>query len=267
MTPTPHATSPASRVPPPVVEFHGAIAGDLAEYAREKVLQALEHGVHPIGPARLRVVRHDDPARDRPVVASAHVDLAGRRLHVHVVAAEPREAVDLLVDRLRRQVDDVHARRQPRHDGAPAGGREAEPTIARHDLVQAVPTSVSDALAIMDAREEAFHLFVERTTGRRAVVYRGGPTGQRLAVDDGSAPDLGETGETRETGETTTSPHPARASTPEHAVEHLRLAALPFLFFHDPAAGRARLVHLDGRGRGVLVDVDAGPASGAGARP
>ena len=64
--------TPVTTVPPPVVELHGVIGTGLAQYAREKVMQALDHGVHPLGPARIRVVRHDDPARVRPIVASAH---------------------------------------------------------------------------------------------------------------------------------------------------------------------------------------------------
>ncbi|GAA4790840.1 hypothetical protein GCM10023200_27430 [Actinomycetospora chlora] len=247
---TPRTTPAPSRLAPPVVEIRGTIARDLPEYTRDKVLAALDHGVRPTGPARVRIVRHDDPARERPVVASAHVDLAGVRLHVHVVGATPREAVDLLVDRLRRRVGDVHARRQPRHDG-PAGARAPEPVVDRHDVVQAVPTSVADAVAVMDARDEAFHLFVERTTGRRAVVYRCGPAGHRLALEDGSAPPAAER------AGITVSPVPARAASPEEAVEHLRLGGWPFLFFRDRAGGRARVVHLDDRGRAVLVDVEA----------
>jgi ribosome-associated translation inhibitor RaiA len=246
-----------------VIELRGAIAPDLAEYARDKVLLALEHGVDPVGPARIRVVRHDDPARERPVVARAHVDLAGRRLHAHVVAEKPREAVDLLVDRLRRQVSDAHARRRLRRPDTPMSHpHEVDPVIARHDVVQAVPTSVDDGVAIMEDRGDAFHLFVERTTGRHAVVYRGGPTGRRLALDDGTATAVpGAAG-------TTTSARPARIVGPERAAEHLRLAGLPFVFFHDPDAARARVVHLDERGRVVLVDVEAGPVeSGSGPLP
>ncbi|HSK59121.1 MAG TPA: sigma 54 modulation/S30EA ribosomal C-terminal domain-containing protein [Actinomycetospora sp.] len=246
------STPPASRIPPPVIELRGTIAHDLAEYAREKVLLALDHGVDPIGPARVRVVRHDDPAREHPVVASAHVDLAGRRLHAQVVADAPREAVDLLVDRLRRQVGDVHARRRLRRPEAPDRPDDHDLVIARHDVVQAVPTSVDDAVAILDDRGDAFHLFVERTTGRHAVVYRAGPTGRRLALDDGSAPAVPVP------AGVTTSALPALLAGPERAVERLRLAGLPFLFFHDPDRSRSRVVHLDGAGRVVLVDVEVG---------
>lgn len=261
MTSTPHTTSTtgstgstaATRVPPPVVELRGAIATDLARYVREKVVQTLDHGVDLLGPARVRIVRHDDPARERPVVASARVDLAGRRLHAHVVAADAREAVDLLVDRLRRQVRDEHARRRHRHVADPPRAPGTDALIDRHDVVQAVPTSVSDAVAIMEARDEAFHLFVERATGRHAVAYRGGPTGFRIALDDGSAPSP-----TRP-AHITRSRRPAPVLSPERAVEHLRLAGLPFLFFVDPDDGRARVVHLDRRGRAVLVDVEVGP--------
>jgi ribosome-associated translation inhibitor RaiA len=54
--------------------------------------------------AHVRVVRHADPARERPVTAPASVQLAGTPVHVHVEAANPREAADLLVDRLDRRI-------------------------------------------------------------------------------------------------------------------------------------------------------------------
>ncbi len=94
------------------------------------------------------------------------------------------------------------------------------------------------------------------------MVYRGGPTGRRLALDDGTATAVpGAAG-------TTTSARPPRIVGPERAAEHLRLAGLPFVFFHDPDAARARVVHLDERGRVVLVDVEAGPVeSGSGPLP
>ena len=123
-------------------------------------------------------------------------------------------------------------------------------------MVQAVPTSVTDAVAIMGDREQAFHLFVEEASRRRGVAYRGGPTGRRIALDDGSAP-----GPTRP-AHITRSSRPALTASPERAVEQPRLAGLPFLFFHDPVAERARVVHLDDRGRAVLVDVEAGPPRG-----
>ncbi|MBW0099145.1 hypothetical protein I4I73_24430 [Pseudonocardia sp. KRD-184] len=52
----------------------------------------------------VRVVRHADPARERPVSARGLVDLAGRPLYAHVDATTPREAVDLLLDRLDRRI-------------------------------------------------------------------------------------------------------------------------------------------------------------------
>jgi ribosome-associated translation inhibitor RaiA len=86
--------------PPLVVELTGEIAGDLADYARTKLDRVLARTAHPVLHARLRVERHRDPARERPVTAQVQVDLDGRPLHVEVVATTPREAVDLLLHRL-----------------------------------------------------------------------------------------------------------------------------------------------------------------------
>lgn len=96
--------SPALPPLPAVVELSGGIAPDLIEYLQEKVAAVLAHGAREPLHAHVRVVRHADPARERPVTARASVQLAGVAVHVHVDAATPREAADLLVDRLDRRI-------------------------------------------------------------------------------------------------------------------------------------------------------------------
>lgn len=114
----PARTAPTLRTgPDPVVELRGGIAPDLVAYVRRKVEVVLGHTRRAALHVHVRVVRHADPARDRPVSARALIDLAGRPLHVHVEATTPREAVDLLLDRLDRRIAGTargHRRRGPR---------------------------------------------------------------------------------------------------------------------------------------------------------
>lgn len=126
------STSPAHAT---VIELAGGIADDLPGYARAKIAHVLSRTRRPVLHSRLRVVRHGDPARERPVVAHLTVDLDGRPLRVRVAATTPREAVDRLVDRLARRLDraalDWEARRGRTYAGLPGEWRHGFPPEAR----------------------------------------------------------------------------------------------------------------------------------------
>jgi len=251
MTTTPGPHVHPTLVPPPVIEVRGQIGDDLAPYARDVVTHVLEALGRPVRGVRVSVVRHPDPARARPVTASVLVDGGAGHVHAHVTAGHPREAVDLLADRLRRRVQD--ARRDHGRPG-PRGPASRPARVVRHDVVHAVPIPVEEAAAILDDLDEDVHLFLDRRTGLPAVVYRSGSTGVRVAFRDG--PERTEVPE-----HVTCSEVPARRLSVEHAVDHLALSGLPFLFFVDPP-GDGRLLHREASGDVVLVDVaSAAPIS------
>ncbi len=90
----------------------------------------------------------------------------------------------------------------------------------------------------MDLMDYRVHLFVDADTGEDAVVYRGGPTGYRLARLAGLAPPAG----------TVTTPwvvnvHPVPRLTLEAAVERLDALELPFLFFRDAGTDRGAVLY------------------------
>lgn len=89
---------------PAVVELSGRVAPDLADYIQQKLAVVLRHTGRTALSAHVRVVRHEDPARARPATARATVAMARITLHAHADAATPREAVDLLLDRLDQRI-------------------------------------------------------------------------------------------------------------------------------------------------------------------
>ena len=196
--------------PETVVELRGGVADDLVDYARRKVAGVLAHTGRPVLHSRVRVTRHGDPARERPVVAQANVDLdgrpgarAGRGHHPARGRRSPRRP----------------ARPPPRAGRRGAGRRgagamfEDEPHEWRHDFPPTprrsyyparrpsaascgtrpsapLPCTVDEAVAEMDDLDHDFHLFVEVGRGIDSLVYRAGPTGVRLAQVDGRADEV-----------------------------------------------------------------------------
>ncbi len=234
-----------------VVEVRGDIASDLAGYARERVAGVLAH-TGPVLRVHVRVLRHGDPAREKPVTAHANVDLDGRPVLVHAAAARPREAVDLLVERLHHRLERLPRSRRPHHEQAAAAAASrplAEPEIVRHATSSPAPCSVDEAVAEMDDLGLDFHLFVEAGTGLDAVVYRDGPTGLRLTRAGGGSGPAGP-----HAVAVTVSPQPAPLLDTAEAVERLRITGLPFLFYVDADRERANVLYHRDDGDYGLID-------------
>ena len=254
--------------PDTVVELRGGVAEDLVDYARRKVAGALAHTGRPVLHSRVRVTRHGDPARERPVVAQVNIDLNGRPVRVQVEATTPREAVDLLVDRLAHRLERVtgswearHARRfedephERRHDSHSTTSRSYyhrppdERRVVQHKTVSPVACSVDEAVVEMGDLDHDFHLFVEVGRGVDSLVYRAGPTGIRLAQIDGRAGEV-VPGDVRVTVSTVS---PPLLDTTE-AADRLRLTGLPFLFYLDGDHGRGCVLYHRYDGHYGLLD-------------
>ena len=78
-----------------------------------------------------------------------------------------------------------------------------------------------------------------KAPARAGVLYRGGPTGYRLALVAPAPADQLSPFELP----VTISPQPAPCLTDEEAAERLGLLGLPFLFFIDAAEGRASVLY------------------------
>lgn len=103
-------------MPRPVLTLRGEFGDGLAELVEGKLAAVARHAHLPVLGIRVELHRHHDPAVNRPVVATGTVDLNGRHLHAEADARSAREAVDLLVAKLVRQVGEW-----PRTPGARRG--------------------------------------------------------------------------------------------------------------------------------------------------
>lgn len=108
--------SPGTEVP----EFPFAlmVAPEISERVQKRAVAALVHAARfaprPIVYARIAIrMEHEHTAR-RPVTASASLDVSGRIVTARATADAPLDALDLLERRLRRNLDQLDARRRAR---------------------------------------------------------------------------------------------------------------------------------------------------------
>ena len=118
---------------------------DVPEPVRANAVKKLAHvarfAPRPVLHARLTLHTHRDPARPRPAIAKAALDVSGSTTRAYVAAATLIEASDLVAERLRRKLDDLdevrHARRHDTGVAGPGkwrhGDRSAARTRARAD--------------------------------------------------------------------------------------------------------------------------------------
>lgn len=236
------------------VTTHGEFPGAV-EYAKAKIGSVGRLTRRPMSHARVRLTRSHRPAAEKPVIAQANVDFSGRVVRAQVEAHDVFEAIDMLEARLRRRVEHLHqlwdVHRGPSaappwrkseesmpHLGSPAGA-VGNPRVIRRKSFAMAPCTVDEAAAEMELLDYDFHLFNEIGSGAAAVLYRGGPTGYRLAL---VAPALaGEVAPYRLRA--TISPHPVPCLREEDALARLGEMDLPFLFFIDAAEGRACVLY------------------------
>ncbi len=234
----------------------GDLPEGLSEYARNKIIKIGEVVGQPILHARIRLTRQADPAVACPVLAQANLDVNGRPARAQAAGVTGHQAVDLLAHRLRnrmvglaghweslrggRPADEPHEWRhssEPAHRPPYYPRPAAERQIIRHKSFTSPQITPGQAARQMDRMDYDFHLFTEAGTGADAVVYRGGPTGYRLArVAVPGWLSLQEL-------PMTLSPLPAPVLTVAQARARLELTGWPFVFFADAATKRGNLLY------------------------
>jgi len=236
-------------------EVNGDVPHAAVGIAVAKIRSLLRYAPEPVLFARVTLSIAADPAVERPAVAGANLDLNGRLISAHAAAAEMRDAIDRMTDRLRARLERT-ARNWPaarghrpapgqwRHASAPAQHTpyfprpvEERSIISRASYAQARQT-VDEAAADMDLLGYDFHLFTERATGQDSVIYRGadgyclaqarpragggpGPVHLPVTVSDQPPPRLG----------------------PAAAAARLEALGVAFLFFVNTEDGHGSVIY------------------------
>jgi len=247
--------APHAATLPIEVQVTGETSPGISEYLEERVRSVLRYAPRPVLHARARLTRLGNPALAQPVIAQANLDVNGQLVRAQVSGSTAHETVDLLRDRLQRQLEDLDRadRKARRPPDSPVGWRHGDlPTrrppyfprppeerqIVRRKTVTTEPSTLDEAAFDMDVMDYDFLLFTELGTGQDSVIYRAGPTGYRLAQVEPQPEKLA-----KYAVPVTISEHPAAQLTLDEAVERMALADQPFLFFRDSERGRGALLY------------------------
>jgi hypothetical protein len=117
--------SPVPDTVPVAMLLRGDLRSGSGDYAWDKISALIRRLSRPVLYARVRLTRLPGRAVPRPVLAQAILDLNGRPVRAHAAGATEREAVDLLVDRLRHR-----SAVRVRHCAARRGGRRSTAAAA-----------------------------------------------------------------------------------------------------------------------------------------
>ena len=114
---------PDAQSQPLAVDFRGSIPEKVKQYATEKLSRLERYTPRPILHAKVEIHEEGNPAIATPITAKASRDVNGTVLHASVAAKTHEEAIDLLADRLRRQIERVHDAydSKPSHRGRDKG--------------------------------------------------------------------------------------------------------------------------------------------------
>ena len=257
----------------PSVSTHGAVSGAERAYAREKIAHLARFAPGPVLDVNIRLRREADPARERPAVAEASLDIDGRPVRSQVAAPTMREAIDLLESRLRRRLAHLADRarsQQLRHrDARPGEWRHGDPPtqrpeyfdrspdereIVRHKTFVLAAETPDDAASDLELLDHDFLLFRNGETAEDNVLHRLRSGGYALIEPTKHADQL----ESCVAPITSSSHVPGRMSLTD-ATGLLDLGAEPFVFFIDSRTGRGNVVYRRYDGHyGVVA-----PASGS----
>ena len=191
------------------VSSRGAVSDSHREQARDKIARLARLCREPVRVAQVRLIVEPSAGRARPVEVEAVLDIDGKVARAHVAAATVTEAIDLVVDRLRRRIERLEDRRHrmPERRAATNGSswRHGEVStqrpeystrsidereVVRRKSFALEPLSLDEAAFDLDALAHDFYVFREQTTMRDCVLSYDDADGLVLAHPDDVTPDL-----------------------------------------------------------------------------
>lgn len=236
------------------VQVRGEVPEGAADYVTEKVERVMGIVNQSILSAKAVLTSEPDPAMERPARAEASLDVNGIQVRASAVATDMTGAVDLLEEKLRRNVLHLQDRTRTRHRWIGVANEEGwrrgtlptvreshfprpaeEREILRRKTFATAPTTPDEAAYEMDLLGHDFYLFTDSRTGHDAVVYHA-PDGH-FAIGGAAVPE-------GESGPLVQSAGAAPTLTETEARTRLEVGGEPFVFYLDPTDGRGRVLYI-----------------------
>jgi ribosomal subunit interface protein len=238
---------------PFVVTLRGSVPDRAAAYAEEKVRRVGEVANQPVLSTHVVLTIAGDPARDRPAIAEATLDVNGFSVRAQAAAGDLLGAVDLLEDRLRRKLvqhqDRVRTRSRWIGASGAAGWRHGElpssrpPSyprpveermIVRRKTFGLDPQTLDEAAFDMDLLGHDFYLFTDAGTGHDALVRR---------TEEGGYAYRGQVSEQDDAATRARWEGPAPVLSEAQARARLDAGGEPFVFYLDPTSRRGHVLY------------------------
>ncbi|MEE9416966.1 MAG: sigma 54 modulation/S30EA ribosomal C-terminal domain-containing protein [Acidimicrobiales bacterium] len=261
-----HIVEQWDRVEPPSVHIDSETEQALVLVVRGHVSDADMAYVHehydrfrarigrPVLFARLKLTVSDEPARERPVTASSTLDIDGRLLRAFVGASTVTEAIDVLIGRLRTQLDRLtevnhHKTSSGQADADWVGldDRETRPgyydrpqaerELVRHKSYTTEEATVDEAAWDMALLDYDFFLFHELGSGQDCLLARSENSLVLHRVD--SSVDV----HCAEHLDVQLDPSSAATLTVRGAVERLDAGNEPYVFFENASSQHGNVVY------------------------
>lgn len=242
---------------PPVttdVVVRGPVSERDVDYARSKVEHVSGYANQPVLASRTVLTMSQDPAMERPARAEATLDLNGTQVRAHASASDMPGAVDLLDDRLRKNLMQFQDRERTRHRwigvasehqwrhgdlptrrGASFPRPTQEREVVRRKTFALTPMTPDEAAYEMELLGHDFYLFTDSRTGKDAVVYRDG---------DGRFAIRGEAVVESESAPLVEMVGSAPMLSESEAISRLDLSGEPFVFYLDPETRRGAVLYM-----------------------
>lgn len=245
------------------VSHKGDVRTRSIDMAVKKIRHVVERCREPVERIELRLILEPNPARDRPAIAEATVDIQGAAIRAHVAAVTVDESIDLLTERLKRRIqrheEQRHriSERRRTGDSGPGEWRHGDlPTdrpeyidvpfdereVRRQKAFDLPPMSRDEATFDLEQLGHDFYLFVDEAKGCDAIVHHGAEGDVELVRADP------ETGATPELSLT-------------EAKEHLEASGDPYVFYREAGSARGNVLYRRYDGHyGLVTPADAAEA-------
>ncbi|MBC7266093.1 MAG: ribosome-associated translation inhibitor RaiA [Coriobacteriia bacterium] len=158
---------------------HMDVTPALREYAEEKIGKVAKLlNDHMVTSVEIELSAERNPAIEKKHVAEVTMHTKGHVIRAKEAATDMYAAIDLVSEKLERQVQKLRTKLQNRHKGAapvaaePEPAEEREPSIVKRKVIEVKPMAPEEAALQMELLGHDFFVFASAESETINVLYR-----------------------------------------------------------------------------------------------